>query len=63
MWCKHLRETVPILIIPIRTDLYRFLANPHSSAAPAAIPATVSPVRFIDLWIAASWGPTQASSG
>ena len=42
---------------------YRFLASATSSAAPAAIPATANPVRFIDLRIAASCGRTQASSG
>jgi hypothetical protein len=42
---------------------YLFLASDQSRAAPAVMPAIASPVRFMDVWIAAWWGLTQASSG
>lgn len=42
---------------------YRFLANANSSAVPAAMPATASPVRFMFFSMAATCGRTQASSG
>jgi hypothetical protein len=46
-----------------KLTIYLFRASDHSKAAPAAIPATARPVRFIDRWIASSCGRTHPSSG
>ena len=46
-----------------RSILYRLLASAHNNAAPAAMPAIVRPVRFMDFSMAAWRGRTQASSG
>jgi hypothetical protein len=50
---QWLRKSLRMSALRGYLQAQRFRASAASKAAPAAIPATASPVRFIDFWIAA----------